>query len=77
MQSVQQQILSANKDLYNAIVDHRRTLTAMKEVDYNTQILHKFGTKYRKYHVICPAGNQQQSILKELGIYLDSRKIME
>jgi predicted nucleotidyltransferase component of viral defense system len=25
-----------NKDLYNAIVEHRRTLTSMKEVDYST-----------------------------------------
>jgi predicted nucleotidyltransferase component of viral defense system len=25
-----------NKELYNAIVEHRRTLTAMKEVDYST-----------------------------------------
>ena len=25
-----------NRDLYNAIVEHRRTLTAMKEVDYST-----------------------------------------
>ena len=27
-----------NKDLYNAIVEHRRTLTAMKEVDYDTHV---------------------------------------
>jgi predicted nucleotidyltransferase component of viral defense system len=25
-----------NKDLYNTIIEHRRTLTAMKEVDYST-----------------------------------------
>ncbi|MDR1221682.1 MAG: nucleotidyl transferase AbiEii/AbiGii toxin family protein [Tannerella sp.] len=25
-----------NRDLYNAIIEHRRTLTAMKEVDYST-----------------------------------------
>jgi hypothetical protein len=25
-----------NKDLYNVIVEHRRTLTSMKEVDYST-----------------------------------------
>ena len=27
-----------DKDLYNAIVEHRRTLTAMKEVDYDTHV---------------------------------------
>ena len=27
-----------DKDLYNAIVEHRRTLTAMKEVDYSTHV---------------------------------------
>jgi len=30
-----------NKDLYNAIVEHRRTLTAMKEVDYDTHVPEK------------------------------------
>ena len=30
-----------NIDLYNAIVEHRRTLTAMKEVDYDTHIPEK------------------------------------
>jgi predicted nucleotidyltransferase component of viral defense system len=31
----------SNTDLYNAIVEHRRTLTAMKEVDYSTHIPEK------------------------------------
>jgi len=30
-----------DKDLYNAIVEHRRTLTAMKEVDYDTHVPEK------------------------------------
>lgn len=30
-----------NKDLYNIIVQHRRTLTAMKEVDYSTHVPEK------------------------------------
>ena len=30
-----------NTDLYNVIVEHRRTLTAMKEVDYSTHIPEK------------------------------------
>ena len=30
-----------NSDLYNIIVEHRRTLTAMKEVDYTTHVPEK------------------------------------
>jgi len=30
-----------NSELYNIIVEHRRTLTAMKEVDYNTHVPEK------------------------------------
>jgi len=30
-----------NTDLYNAIIEHRRTLTAMQEVDYDTHIPEK------------------------------------
>ena len=31
----------SNTDLYNTIVQHRRTLTALKEVDYNTHVPEK------------------------------------
>jgi predicted nucleotidyltransferase component of viral defense system len=59
-----------NTDLYNAIVEHRRTLTAMKEVDYSTHAPRTIN--FVPPTSVIDAWKKDYEIMQEYMIYGDS-----